>query len=657
MRLLLAVAIFVTAPGPGCYLAAAASIERPGAPGGPTIVPKIESIPGRLELGAVIRPGTVLQAPGASAELPNLNGAAAPVLPVSAAVTPVVPAAAEAGKAVDPSAAPIETAAPALAPVVQGQAALEGALKPEDGDGPEAVQAAAGFFENAKLGAPSSGAASAPVSAKESPFKRLARAAFLAPLWHRAGKLSVDAHAGRLLDDTLSADARAEAARKLGRLQSRETIEVLGEIAAGDRDPQVRESARKALLELAPRWTPVLLKDAALHPLAGRRAAAARSLGWLARFSGDAETVDALALRAAVDINHDVRLTAIHALSTAKSVKALVALVNIRRMATKSDIISASEVAINEAIAVQQAAGVSVAPYHPAPGQFGSSKQPLYASALKKVIGVSAIFTAIEMIGGFMIGSLSLKADSMHLLADLGINAGALFALWMSRRPPNSHKTYGYLKMESLTGLLSAVAIAGMAVYTLMEAVPRLWTPVAVPGLATIALACSGLFSNALSTLLLYRYQDDNLSLKGAFLHAATDAIGSLGIIAAGAMIYFFHWFIADPIITFLIVGLIVHTTWGLAKRSWNVLIDAVPPDVKLEELEGDLLAIPGVASVYDLHVWSLSSSEKALTAVLYVKPNGDPEKALAAAKALVAEKHKIGHATLQVEFLKPAAR
>ncbi len=652
MRVLLAAVIVLMSVGPDCTRALAAVENSDGPARVPPVIP------------------AVTPAPGAATDLIKNLGAGLPVLPtqigtgevgfqaivpgaelvVPGAVQPQVQPEGVEAQAVGPNAdAPqIPDAQPAqpeekkdlLGTLRGAEQTLDKALdKPGASD--EQVFDAAKMFQEIKTGPSALGI--------------IGRVTGISPLWNSAArKLSVQKHADILLDPFEPLWRRIEAARKLGELQGRETIEALGETAAHDKDSAVREAAREALEKTSQRWLPVLLRELHLHPLSGRRAASARALGWYARFSSDPELVDALGRQAAVDINQDVRLTAIHALSRAHSLKALATLVDIRRLATTPDIISATEVAIRDAIALQQAAGQTVAPYHPSASEFGSSKQPLYAAALKRVIAVSAIFTAIEFIGGLMIGSLSLKADSMHLMADLGINVGALFALWMSRRPPNSHKTYGYLKMESLTGLLSAVAIAGMALYTLSEAIPRLWAPVAVPGLITMALAASGLLSNAISTVLLRRYQDDNLSIKGAFLHAATDAVGSVGIITAGALIYFFHWFIADPIISFLIVALILHTTWDLAKRSWNVLIDAVPPGIKIDELENDLLAVPGVASVYDLHVWSLNSSEKALTAILYIKPNGNLEHALAAAKAVVRGKHGIGHATLQVEYLKP---
>jgi cobalt-zinc-cadmium efflux system protein len=275
----------------------------------------------------------------------------------------------------------------------------------------------------------------------------------------------------------------------------------------------------------------------------------------------------------------------------------------------------------------------------------------MHGSALKKVIGVAAFFTAVELAGALVTKSVSLQADSMHLAADLAINVGALAAIWVARRPPNSRKTYGYLKLEPIMGLASSTLIAGMGLMTGFEAVGRLLHPAAVPALETMILACSGLLSNALSTWLLYRYREDSLSLKGAFLHAATDAVGSLGIIGGSALILAFGWLWADPLITFLIVALILHTTWDLAKRSWNVLIDGVPPGVDLDALEKDLKAVPGVASVYDLHVWSLNSAERAATVQVFLAPGADHEAVIAAAKKVLADQG-IAHSTVEARRL-----
>ena len=263
------------------------------------------------------------------------------------------------------------------------------------------------------------------------------------------------------------------------------------------------------------------------------------------------------------------------------------------------------------------------------------------------------MFTGVELVGGLATGSLSLLADATHLSADLAISIGALVSIYLSRRPPNSRKTYGYLKLEPLMGFSSSVLIGAMAAFTAVEAFERLSAPAPVPGLAAMALAFAGLAANGVSTALLYRYREENLSMKGAFLHAAADAVGSVGIIIGGFLMWAFGWYIADPIITFLIVALVGHTAWGLASRSARVLMDSVPPGLSVEALESDLVALEGVAGVHDLHVWSLNSSERVLTAKLLLEPGADGEAVSAAATELLQRAHGIRHTTIEVRTLR----
>jgi cobalt-zinc-cadmium efflux system protein len=456
-----------------------------------------------------------------------------------------------------------------------------------------------------------------------------------------------------LLDRALPSADRTDAARTLARLSRPETLEALAAAALEDPDPLVSHEARTAFERVAGAWRKTLLREAGYHPMPGRRVAALRALGAEAALFEAPAAVERLGNSAAMDGDTDARLTAVEQLASAQSPKALSLLYRLRDAEPAgTSLHSALELAVARAEARHAKGALPLAAYRPPTGDLASdARKPMEHSALKKVIGVAAFFTAIELAGGVATGSVSLQADSFHLAADLAINVGALAALWMARRPPNSRKTYGYLKLESIVGLVSSAAIAGMGLFTGFEALGRLLHPAAVPALETMILACSGLLSNALSTWLLYRYRDDSLSLKGAFLHAATDAVGSLGIIAGSGLILAFGWLWADPLISFGIVALILHTTWDLAVRSWNVLIDAVPPGVELDALERELAALPGIVSVYDLHVWSLNSTERAATVQLFIREGADHETAAQAAKALLAAKG-IGHSTVEVRRL-----
>ncbi len=484
-------------------------------------------------------------------------------------------------------------------------------------------------------------------------LRLIGRMTGLSAAWTLLRYGAIQGFADQMLDPEQPALTRAEAARELGGLRRLETVEALGQ-ASQDLDPLVRQEARAALARVGEKWTQVLIRELHLHPFSRRRAEAARILGWLARHQADAKVIEALATEGSMDVSHEVRLSAIQALATARSPKALSSLLAMRSLAESPRMRSALEAAVARAVEAQKAAGNNaMALVQPPLGEFENPRQPIHAAALKRVIAVNLLFMAIELVGGLGTGSLSLKADAMHLGADTAVNAGALAAIWLGRRPPNSRKTYGYLKLEALIGLLSSVAISVMAGHMALEAVERLSAPPAVPGLATMLLALAGLAANVISALLLSPYREENLSLRGAFLHAAMDAVGSVGIIASGLLIILFGWVIADPIISFLIVGLILHTTWDkLLKPSWNILLDAVPPGLDLDALEADLLGLPGVVSVADLHVRGLNSSQKDLAASLLVRDR-DAQEVLGAAKALLLSKYRIAHSTIQVEVLK----
>ncbi|MBI5202784.1 MAG: cation diffusion facilitator family transporter, partial [Elusimicrobia bacterium] len=199
----------------------------------------------------------------------------------------------------------------------------------------------------------------------------------------------------------------------------------------------------------------------------------------------------------------------------------------------------------------------------------GGGRDPREAErsrALGKVIGVGLAFAAIEAAGAFFTGSVALRADAMHLLLDTAVSAGALFALWLAKRPGNR-----FPKAEPVIGLISSILIGLTAIEIGHEAYLRFLSPVEVSP-ATMFLALSGLAANVINALLLRKFSDDGLSTKSAFLHALTDAVGSIGIILSGLAVYFLHWVWADAAIAGVIVSLIVATAGNLARASWKSL-------------------------------------------------------------------------------------
>lgn len=486
---------------------------------------------------------------------------------------------------------------------------------------------------------------------------RLARWTGVAALYsiYRDGVL-VQRFAANLEDKSAPTSRRASAARLLGSLGRLEAVPTLAQAHENDPVPRVRRLALEAMLRILDENAASLMRSLKAHPRSGARGQAAATLGWLVGRSESPaalEALEALGVAAMLDRAEDVRLAAITALAGAKSPRALATLEWMRANETRPHMRSAIELALADAR--RRAATVGLQRYRPPEDDFADARGPLHEVALKRALAVSAVFVAIELVGGFTTGSTALKADATHLAADQLINAAALFSLWMGRRPPNSRKSYGYLKVESVVGLLGAGAIAVMGGEMAVEAWHRVFSGGAPLTWSVAAFALASLASNLFTALILWRHHGDSLSVKGAFLHSLTDAIGSVGVIVsvAAAMLFGLAW--VEPVAVALIVVMIARTAWELGRPAWNVLIDAVPDGVDLDRVEADLLSIPGAAGVHDLHVWALNSRTNALTATLFVRPGTDHDQALATAKALLREKHGIARLTVQVETIKTA--
>ncbi len=480
---------------------------------------------------------------------------------------------------------------------------------------------------------------------------RLARWTGAAALWsiYRDGFL-IQRHASRLNDQALPAARRVASARSLASLGRIEAVPTLDRVYENDPSPRVRRAALVAMIRLARDAQPRLVLALKTYPRSGARERAATMLSWVVRHSDATEAVEALADAGMLDPVEDVRLAALRSLALARSSKALAALEWMRGHDARPHMRSALELSVAEARRRQ--AGTGLQRYRPPEDEFEDASGSLHEVALKRAIAVASLFVAVEMIGGFMTGNVALKADSMHLAADQLINGAALFSIWMARRPPNSRKSYGYLKVESIVGLLGSAAIAFMGVEMGVEAWHRLFTPGAAATWSVALFALASLAANLFSALILWRHHGESLSMKGAFLHSMTDALGSIGVIVSVAAAILLGWAWVEPVAVALIVGLIVKTAWELGKPAWDVLIDAVPAGADLDRIEADLLAIPGAAVVRDLHVWALNSRTTALSATVFIRPGTSHDQVLSSAKALLREKHGIRHATVQVETI-----
>lgn len=272
------------------------------------------------------------------------------------------------------------------------------------------------------------------------------------------------------------------------------------------------------------------------------------------------------------------------------------------------------------------------------------------ARALRAAALLTAVMLALEVVGGWLAGSLALLADAGHMGTDLGALVLSLLALRFAERTPTDARTFGWLRTEILAALANGVALGGVSVYVAIEALRRLAEPPPVRGVLMLSVAAAGLVANLTAAALLWRGRHRNLNLRGAFLHVLGDALGSLGALVAGALIAGLGWWVADPLAALAVSGLILVSAWRLVRESVEVLMEATPAHVELERLERAMRGVPGVLRVGDLHVWTLTSGYHAMSAHVDVEGERSPTPILERLQRVAREDFGIFHTTFQLE-------
>ena len=230
------------------------------------------------------------------------------------------------------------------------------------------------------------------------------------------------------------------------------------------------------------------------------------------------------------------------------------------------------------------------------------------------VLGLTAAFMVAEVVGGVLSNSLALLADSGHMLADVGALALSLVAMRLALRPPSPERTFGYVRMEILAALVNGATLLVISGWIVWEAWGRLGAPQEVNGPLMMGVASVGLVVNVVGAALLHTHAEENLNIRGAYLHVLGDLLGSLGAMGAGAIILLTGWTPIDAIVSVVIAGLILLGAWRLVKEATGVLLEMVPPHVDMEGVLEDLQAVANLHGVHDLHVWTLTSGFVALS-------------------------------------------
>ncbi|MGS2615926.1 cation diffusion facilitator family transporter [Micromonospora sp. LZ34] len=265
--------------------------------------------------------------------------------------------------------------------------------------------------------------------------------------------------------------------------------------------------------------------------------------------------------------------------------------------------------------------------------------------------GLLTALMVVEAVAAFRTGSLALLSDAGHMFTDvLGIGM-ALAAITASRRTAGDpQRTFGLYRLEVLAALANAVLLSGVAVYVVVEAVRRFGHPPEVLAGPMLAVAVLGLLANVAAFALLRSGARESINLQGAYLEVLGDLLGSLGVIGAALLIALTDWWWADPLVAVAIGLFILPRTWRLGRAALRILVQAAPEHLQVTAVHDRLAAVPGVAGVHDLHVWTLTSGMEVASAHLTMAPGAEVGRVLADARTALQQDFRIEHATLQIE-------
>ena len=239
---------------------------------------------------------------------------------------------------------------------------------------------------------------------------------------------------------------------------------------------------------------------------------------------------------------------------------------------------------------------------------------------LRGALAVTAVFLIVEVVGGFVANSLALLADAGHMLTDVAALALSLFVAWFSRQPASPQRTYGYLRWEVLAAFLNGATLLLISVWIVWEAVLRLRTPEPLGSTLMLVVAVAGLLVNVVAARMLHAHGETSLNVRAAYLHVLGDLLGSVGTVAAALVVRTTGWLAADPVASIIMAALILRGAWRLVRESVDVLLESTPSHISLGSVRAQLEAIPGVESVHDLHVWTVTSGLVAMSAHAIVR-------------------------------------
>ena len=284
----------------------------------------------------------------------------------------------------------------------------------------------------------------------------------------------------------------------------------------------------------------------------------------------------------------------------------------------------------------------------------GTTAGGAHRRRLTVVLGLTLVVLVAEVIGAVLSGSLALLADAGHMTTDAAGIALALGAVTLAQRPPRGRRTFGWQRIEILAAVANGLLLLGVAGYVLVEAVLRIGEPAEIGSGLMMAVAGAGLVANLVSLALLRQGRGDSLNVRGAYLEVLGDAFGSIAVLVAGVVIATTGWGFADTLASLVIGVLVVPRAWHLLREALDVLLEAAPRGVDLDDVRAHILAVDGVLGVHDLHAWTITSGLPVLSAHVVVSDEalkeGHGGRVLDLLCSCLGDHFDVEHCTFQLE-------
>lgn len=266
-------------------------------------------------------------------------------------------------------------------------------------------------------------------------------------------------------------------------------------------------------------------------------------------------------------------------------------------------------------------------------------------------VGANVLLTLAQVVGGLISGSLSLVADALHNFSDAASLFIALVAIRIGRKPPDQFKTFGYKRAETIAALINLTTLIIIGVYLCYEAIMRFITPEPIAGWMIVIVAGIALIVDVFTAALTYSQSKNSMNMRAAFLHNVTDALASVGVIVAGALILLYGWIWTDAVMTLLISGYVLWHGFAELPKVIHLLMEGTPEHIKIQDVITAMERQDGIENVHHVHVWQIDEHKNALEAHVVFNPQFEIDDVKSKLKELLKQNFDIGHSTLEFEI------